>query len=108
MASKDSVSGLWEPIVLLVLTGLADRKEDNIISRKEMQGALPDIVKLLKTAHLEIGKTPENTLDRVIQDLGKKDFLKMRFLEGGPRGSYKVDVVKAKKELEKVLPNATE
>ena len=100
MASKDSaISGLWEMFTLFVLVGIAEKGENNTISRTDIQRAQPDIAKLLKTGGYKVGKTPENTVDRVIQDLERKGFLEMLFRHGGERGLYKVNIAKAKQAL---------
>jgi DNA-binding MarR family transcriptional regulator len=93
----------WELLILVDVYHLARKTPNSIISRVDIQREIqPVTAKLLKEAlGYKIGKTPENTVDRVIQDLEKKGFLEMQFRRGGRRGTYKVNVMKASKVLEK-------
>lgn len=46
----------WQLAALVVLSGLAQKKEDHTISRPEIDRALPDIISLLKKFDYKIGK----------------------------------------------------
>lgn len=102
MASSDLT--LWEGLVLMFVVGIAEKTEDNIVSRTDIQRVQPGIADFLKE-HFDykIGRTPESTVDKIIQDLEKKGFLEMLFRRGGERGSYKVNVLKSKEELQAAL-----
>jgi DNA-binding PadR family transcriptional regulator len=95
---------IWEMLVLNSMVVLAKKTENHIVTRTEIQRKQPDLAKLLKEhVGYKIGKTPENTVDAVIQDLEKKGFIEMLFRHGGKRGQYKINVTKAEEAVKAFL-----
>lgn len=89
----------WEVFLLSNCLRLAEKKENKVISRTELLRELPAIEELLKR-HLgfKVGQTPESTMDKTIQDLGRKGFLEMLHMKGR-RGEYQINVSRIKEFL---------
>ena len=100
MADKNLT--LWEELVLTFFVGLAKKVDDGAVSRTDIQRIQPELANLLKKYFsYKIGKTPEKTVDKIIQDLEKKGFLEMLFRRGWERGRYKVNIPEAEQALKR-------